>query len=491
VWTLVVANRGATDLTGVTLKLLVPEYTYGIGNTGYSPGNTVEWNLGTIRAGQTWTLPASSSVSSQAPGGAVVQTSALVTAANGASAAASATFTVDNSPVLRLALAGDKNPAGPGEAVTYTLSFGNPSTANAPGAMLRVKPAAGVTFESATDGGAVSGEWVQWSLGTVASGESRQRQMTVRVNAGVANGTALVTEAELFDAVANHALRVGHTPPLLSPLSDRIVNEGVSTAFTATAMDRDVPGAQKLTYSLVDAPVGASINASTGEFAWTPTEAQGPGTYPVTVRVTDNGTPPYSDEATFSLDVLEVNAPPIFTQGANQAVLEDAPPQEIVGWTTGIAVGPPGDTGESVAFLIAVDRPELFSTLPAVVAAGTLTYVAQPNASGIATVTVRLRDDGGTENGGGDTSAPQTFTIQVIPASRPVVLRIGSNGGSSIHIAWSTVSRRRYQLLWKQALEDPQWLGFDKPIIGDGDDASATIAASDAVHHFFKVAELR
>ena len=44
---------------------------------------------------------------------------------------------------------------------------------------------------------------------------------------------------------------------------------------------------------------------------------------------------------------------------------------------------------------------------------GTLTYAAAPNAYGGATVTVVLHDDGGVENGGADTSEPQTFIIIV------------------------------------------------------------------------------
>ena len=39
------------------------------------------------------------------------------------------------------------------------------------------------------------------------------------------------------------------------------------------------------------APAGAAINAATGAFSWTPTEAQGPGVFPITIRATDNGTP--------------------------------------------------------------------------------------------------------------------------------------------------------------------------------------------------------
>jgi len=40
------------------------------------------------------------------------------------------------------------------------------------------------------------------------------------------------------------------------------------------------------------APAGASISAA-GLFKWRPTELQGPGVYPITVRVTDNGTPKF------------------------------------------------------------------------------------------------------------------------------------------------------------------------------------------------------
>src|SRR4029077_19248852 len=56
----------------------------------------------------------------------------------------------------------------------------------------------------------------------------------------------------------------------------------------------------------------------------------------------------------------------------------------------------------------------LFSAQPTVSASGTLTFTPAPNANGIATVTIAAHDDGGTANGGVDTSAAQTFTITVI-----------------------------------------------------------------------------
>src|SRR5258708_20156473 len=49
----------------------------------------------------------------------------------------------------------------------------------------------------------------------------------------------------------------------------------------------------------------------------------------------------------------------------------------------------------------------------AISARGTLTYTPAADANGSATVTVQIHDNGGTANGGVDTSAAQTFTINV------------------------------------------------------------------------------
>ena len=57
----------------------------------------------------------------------------------------------------------------------------------------------------------------------------------------------------------------------------------------------DIDG-DTLTYSLIGAPAGATIDPATGEFSWTPSEAQGPGVYTFTVSVTDDGTPVLSDD---------------------------------------------------------------------------------------------------------------------------------------------------------------------------------------------------
>ncbi|MBN1889668.1 MAG: putative Ig domain-containing protein, partial [Thermoflexales bacterium] len=88
--------------------------------------------------------------------------------------------------------------------------------------------------------------------------------------------------------------------PQLDPIGDRVVDEGSLLAFTATASDPDLP-AQALSFSLDAGSVG-SIDAGTGLFTWTPTEAQGPGVYTATVRVSDGA---LEDWETITITVSE------------------------------------------------------------------------------------------------------------------------------------------------------------------------------------------
>src|SRR5207245_1341250 len=93
--------------------------------------------------------------------------------------------------------------------------------------------------------------------------------------------------------------------PTLAAIGAQTVNEGSLLTFTVSATDPDSPP-QTLTFTLDSgAPVGASITAA-GVFTWTPTDAQGPGDYVITVRVTDSGSPLLSDAKSFSAHVRVV-----------------------------------------------------------------------------------------------------------------------------------------------------------------------------------------
>ncbi|MCC3160672.1 Ig domain-containing protein [Hymenobacter sp. 15J16-1T3B] len=88
-------------------------------------------------------------------------------------------------------------------------------------------------------------------------------------------------------------------PPVLAAIGNRSAVVGQPLTFTASATDPDA--GQSLTYTLTGTvPAGASINASTGAFSWTPAAT---GSFPVTVRVSDNGAPVLTDEETFTVTV--------------------------------------------------------------------------------------------------------------------------------------------------------------------------------------------
>lgn len=100
--------------------------------------------------------------------------------------------------------------------------------------------------------------------------------------------------------------------PVLGAIGNQTVAEGATLSFSASASDADVP-ADTLTYSL-DAgalALGMTIDANTGVFSWTPSEAQG-GTAPsVTITVTDNGTGLLADSETFTITVSDTNQAPV------------------------------------------------------------------------------------------------------------------------------------------------------------------------------------
>ncbi len=111
-----------------------------------------------------------------------------------------------------------------------------------------------------------------------------------------------------------------NTPPVLSAVAAQTVNELTLLTVTNTATDGDTP-AQTLTYTLLSPPATAAINSSNGVITWTPSEAQGPGTYTITTRVVDNGTPPLSATNAFTVVVNEVNTAPVLPAQTNRTTV--------------------------------------------------------------------------------------------------------------------------------------------------------------------------
>lgn len=112
----------------------------------------------------------------------------------------------------------------------------------------------------------------------------------------------------------------GNQAPVVVAPGDRTVAEGDTLSFALTATD---PEGDSLRWEMTGAvPAGVSLNPGTGQFAWTPTEAQGPGTYALTVRVTDSANPPASSLITFQVAVTEENTVPQVQPPGDVVLLE-------------------------------------------------------------------------------------------------------------------------------------------------------------------------
>ena len=203
-------------------------------------------------------------------------------------------------------------------------------------------------------------------------------------------------------------------------------NEDTQVDIDVLANDSDVDGnLDPATVTVTSGPANGAtaVNPATGIITYTKS-GDFNGSDGFTYEVCDDGTPlpALCSSATVSIDVDQVNDAPSFTASNPPAVDEDAGPQTVSGWVTAFDPGP-GEGGQSVlAYIVSnVSTPGLFSAGPVVDAAGNLNYTPATDAFGSSTFDVAVRDDGGTANGGTDTSPTQTFTITVNPVDDPPV----------------------------------------------------------------------
>ena len=134
----------------------------------------------------------------------------------------------------------------------------------------------------------------------------------ITVRATATSGAASTAPVSIVVAEVNAGPSIANIPTL-----NRLL--GQSVIRTAVAIDTDIPNNQ-LTWSLVSGPPGATIDPASGEFFWTST---GVGTFPVTIRVDDDGAPQLFDTEFFNVVVTTV---PVGTTTTSPVSPTTAPP---------------------------------------------------------------------------------------------------------------------------------------------------------------------
>ena len=171
-------------------------------------------------------------------------------------------------------------------------------------------PANGLTYTLVSGVGSITTSG-QYSFSPTIEDGGNTYPVTVRVTD---NGSPAMS----FDRTFNVVVTFGNRPPDIDPIPTQTVQEASTFSYSATATDPDDPP-NNFVFSLgAGAPSGMTIT-STGAISWTPTEAQGPGTYQITVEATDDGDPPLTGSETFTIIVTEQNLPPVLSLPGSQS----------------------------------------------------------------------------------------------------------------------------------------------------------------------------
>ena len=252
------------------------------------------------------------------------------------------------------------------------------------------------------------------------------------------NGSPVLRATNTFQLTATEV----NSAPTVQPVGDRNVNEGSLLSFSVVGGDSDLPG-QAITYSLQNAPSGATINNS-GLFSWTPAENQGPASYRISVVVTDDGSPAASATNLFNVTVLEVNSTPTVLPVADQTVNAgsvisisviasdaDLPTQALT-----YSLEPGAPTGATIGAATG-----LFSWTPSTAQGGTTN-----------TVSVRITDSSIPP---GSTTISFKVVVQSVQAQSPRITATVSSGRCTL--TWETQNGGRYRLQYKDGLGEAAW----------------------------------
>lgn len=298
--------------------------------------------------------------------------------------------------------------------------------------------------------------------------------VSVSGSAGAGGRTVTVTNPDGQSAASSTGILTilsgGATnhPPVLASVPNSTILEQTTLTFTNSATD---PDGNALTYSLdPPSPSGASVNPTTGVFTWTPTEAQGPVATNVTIRVTDNGSPPLSDAKTFTVTVLESNRPPVLAIIGNRTI----------------------HAGFSLLVTNTATDPDLPTNLltfslgtnaPAGAVIDSTSGIFQWHTSDIFANTTNAITIKVTDNGAPPLSDSKSFTVTVVP--RPTLLAAAAS--NNLELSWNAISGQIYRVQFKSNLSDANWTDLTPDVIASGSSAEKIDTLGPSTARFYRV----
>jgi uncharacterized repeat protein (TIGR01451 family) len=305
-----VANVDSVVARDVVVVDAVPEGTSLVSTTGPATpaGDSVQWTLGDLEAGDTIALGVVVRAPSEA--GSIVNEGAVATATGrDASRSGKVTTQVVTPATLQLSVSGPVSVVE-GGTISYTLAYTNKGPAAALGTAIDMPLPAGTTLESTSPQGTLADGVVTWDVGDLSDGDGGSVEADVRVqlpagstvaNSGsqlrASNVPAAQAETLLTDVVAPPAVFTG---TLATNKSAYVVPEAVQQSASLTYAGGGTGVAGSLTALLETTNSNGAVVVSHQQaidviaagdtvpvtFTWPATDASS-GAYEVTFTVTD------------------------------------------------------------------------------------------------------------------------------------------------------------------------------------------------------------
>jgi len=222
--------------------------------------------------------------------------------------------------------------------------------------------------------------------------------------------------------------------PVIVQLPPVSILEGDTLVVTNRASDSDTPPAT-LRFSLpAGAPAGMTLDPVSGVLRWPTSEADGPGSHLIVIRVTQEGSSPLSDQYTLGVTVLEDNQPPTLAPIATIAAEEGALIRFVAGGTD------PDLPAQTLTYSLNPGAPAGAQVDPVT---GEFTWQTEPDAgAGIFPIVIRVSDDGP-----GTLSSEQTVTISLLPRFQVVVSELMSHPPAA-NAEYVELSNRSQRTSW-------------------------------------------
>ncbi|RXF06972.1 Ig-like domain-containing protein [Pseudoalteromonas sp. PS5] len=208
--------------------------------------------------------------------------------------------------------------------------------------------------------------------------------------------------------------------------------ESLSSAGTLTS--RALSSDKKvITLAGSAANINAFLDTASNITYKSATDASGDNQALITITAND-GTNNLASNPTVNIDITEVNDAPTLSLGSNISIGGDAAAgnQQVVANFASMSSDGDANAVQSVTSYLVSEQSDANNVVTnvAINTSGQLSYTPALNVNGTATIAVQVQDNGGTANGGVDTSAEKTFTITV-DTIKPTVSSVTTSTSAS------------------------------------------------------------